>query len=167
MRSFQITETGNFMTRLLSDTAFDSFLLREASLHTAWHWTVDGRLNEAFFPKDIWEDPSQRPYEYARWEDVRPHFRELIKGRTAPTGFAVVLQLKPEHMEAVFRKAQLPALAESVGSLQLTVRYDGSHVQLVTGTSMKTFSLDKTADKLWDDTIQVFLGAKKISFEIT
>ena len=166
MRSFQITETGNFMTKLLSDTAFDSFLLREAALHTAWHWTVDGRLNEAFFPKDVWEDPSRRPYEYARWEEVRPHFRELVKGRTAPTGFTIVLQLKPEHMEAVFRKALLTALSDSVGSLQLTIRYDGAQVQLVTGIAMKAFTLDKSAGVLWDDTMQAFLAAKKISFEL-
>ncbi len=166
MRSFKITETGNFMARLLSDTAFDSFLLREAAVHTAWHWTIDGHLNEAFFPKDVWEDPAQRPYEYARWEDVRPYCHEIIKGKTAPTGFTLVLQLKPEHALAVFRKAQLPSLADTVGSLQLTIRYENGKAQLLTGTSMKTFTLDKSADKLWDDTLQTFLAAKKIAFEI-
>ena len=165
MRSFQITETGTFMARLLSDQTFDSFLLREASLHTAWHWTIDGHLNESFFPKDVWADPAQRPYEYARWEDVRPYCHGIIKGRTAPTGFTFVFQLKPEHMEAVFRKAQLPTLSETVGSLQLTIRYEGGWVQVLTGTSMKSFTLDKSADRLWDDTMQTFLAAKKIAFE--
>lgn len=165
MRAFRITETGVFMARLLSDTTFDSFLLREAALHTAWHWAVDGHLNESFYPEEVWEDPSQRPYEYVRWEEVRTYLREIIKGKTAPTGFTFVLQLKPEHADAVFQKAQLPALSETVGSLQLTIRYDGTKVQLLTGTSMKSFSLDKTADRLWDDTLQTFLTAKKIAFE--
>ena len=49
MRAFQIKETGNFMTKLLSGGTFDSFLLEEASLHMQVAWHLDGHLNMDFF----------------------------------------------------------------------------------------------------------------------
>ena len=43
MRAFKITETGNFMTKLLSGGSFDSFLLEEASLSMQVTWILDGK----------------------------------------------------------------------------------------------------------------------------
>ncbi len=45
MKAFKITETGNFMTKLLSGRSFDSFLLEEASLSMQVTWVLDGKIN--------------------------------------------------------------------------------------------------------------------------
>ena len=45
MKAFKITETGNFMTKLLSGRTFDSFLLEEASLSMQVTWILDGKIN--------------------------------------------------------------------------------------------------------------------------
>ena len=52
MRAFKITETGNFMTKLLSGGSFDSFLLEEASLSMQITWVLDGRINRSFYSNE-------------------------------------------------------------------------------------------------------------------
>ena len=165
MRAFQIRETGSFMSGLLSGDLFDAFLLEEASLHTAVHWQTDGRVNRDFYDSETWNDPAQRPYELAQWKQVRPYFRELIKGTRAPSSFRFVLHLKPETMTALLSRAGLSGLSDSIAALVLTIRYDGKQVSLVTGVGMKTFMMDRSADKMWDDAMQRFLVRADIAFD--
>ena len=49
--------------------------------------------------------------------------------------------------------------------MALNIRYDGSEVTLVTGISLKSFSLDKNADRIWDETMEKFLASREIGFE--
>ena len=148
MRAFRITETGNFMTKLLSGRSFDSFLLEEASLSMQVTWHLDGRINRNFYSSEEWEDETTHPYPLIAWEAVRGHLRELIRGKKAP--------LQDEGY---------PQLAESVGAMALNIRYDGSEVTLVTGISLKSFSLDKNADRIWDSMMERFLASREIGFE--
>lgn len=167
MKAFKITETGNFMTKLLSGGSFDSFLLEEASLHMQGTWTVDGHVNRAFYSEEEWADPSAHPFDLLTWRDVRGHLRELIRGKKAPAGLSIVLQLAPKSMEKLLTNAGLSEMIDSVGAMVLNIRYDGAKVTVVTGISLKTFTLDKNAALLWDDFVQRFFAAQKIAFEIT
>ena len=143
MRAFKITETGNFMTKLLSGGSFDSFLLEEASL----------------------KDESNHPYPLISWSEVRGHFRELIRGKKAPASLSIVLQLRPDHCEKILDSHGFPQLRDSVGAMVLNIRYDGSEVTLVTGIALKNFTLDKNADRIWDETMEKFLLSREIGFE--
>ncbi len=165
MKAFKITETGNFMAKLLSGSAFDSFLLEEATLQMAVSWHIDGHLNKDFYEKEVWEDPSARPYDLTTWADMRGSFRELIRGRKTPAGFSIVFHLKPEYMVSTLKKAGEDDLINAVGAFIMNIRYDGSTATIVTGISLKTFTLNKNADILWDETVQKFLASKEIAFE--
>ena len=58
-----------------------------------------------------------------------------------------------------------PAMhAEDVQGLYLNIRYDGKHLSCITGTSFKTFTLDKSLEHAWDEMVQKFLKQKKIEF---
>ena len=50
MIALQITALKPFMSALLSGDLFDIFLLEEATLATAATYTINGRVNKAFFP---------------------------------------------------------------------------------------------------------------------
>ena len=62
MKAFKITETGNFMTKLLSGRTFDSFLLEEASLSIKTTWILDGKINRNFYSSEEWEDETNHPF---------------------------------------------------------------------------------------------------------
>ena len=166
MKAFKITETGNFMTKLLSGRSFDSFLLEEASLSMQVTWVLDGKINRNFYSNEEWEDESSHPYPLIAWADVRSHMRELIRGKKAPASLSIVLQLRPDLMKQMLITEGYPQLTEHIGAMVLNIRYDGSEAVLVTGIALQSFTLDKNADRIWDDAIQKFLHSREIGFEI-
>ena len=48
----------------------------------------------------------------------------------------------------------------------ITVRFSDSVMTIVTGTAYKSFTLDKSADTLWDKSLQKFLISRQIDFEL-
>ena len=165
MIALKITGLGSFMSRLFSGNTFDSFLLAEGTLQMGVTWQVDGKLNRDFYEKDVWEDPSQRPYDYMSWSEVRPALRELIRGKKAPVSFRFVLHLKPELMQSLLQKEGDSELLSCVGAFVLTIRYKEGQVSLLSGISMKSFTMNKNADRLWDSAVRRFLQSKDIAFE--
>ena len=165
MRAFKITETGNFMTKLLSGGSFDSFLLEEASLSMQVTWLLDGKINRGFYSSEDWEDQTLHPYPLIAWPEIRGHLRELIRGKKAPSSLSIVLQLRPDYCEKLLDSHGFPQLKAFVGAMVLNIRYDGNEVTLVTGIALKSFTLDKNADRIWDETMEKFLVSREIGFE--
>ena len=157
MIALKITGLGSFMSRLFSGNTFDSFLLAEGTLRMGVTWQVDGKLNRDFFDKSTWD--------YAAWSEVRPSLRELIRGKKAPASFQFILHLKPELTEDLLRKEGDSELLSCVGALVLTIRYKDGEATLLSGISMKSFTINKNADILWDKAIRRFLQSKGIAFE--
>ena len=165
MKAFKITETGNFMTKLLSGRTFDAFLLEEASLSMQAGWVLDGRINRGFFTDEEWEDESNHPYPLIAWGEVRGHMRELIRGKKAPASLSIVLHLRPDRMEQMLDAEGFPGLKDSIGAMVLNIRYDGSEVTLVTGIALSSFTLDRNADRIWDESMGRFLSSCDIKYE--
>lgn len=169
MLALQITSLKNFMSRLLTGDTFDIFLLEEASLTTAVSIQIDGRIHREFFPEEE-RTPERIPYEFQPWSEIKGLCYDLIKGRNTPLGFKFVLQLKPEKMTAMLEK-EMPSGKDFVTdnelkSLILTVKYEGGKAVLLTGSSYRTFVLDKTADEIWDRQLCKYLSGKGIDYEI-
>lgn len=163
MTSLQITETKNFMTKLLCTDCFDSFLLEEASISAANTFTIDGRMNPSFFTAEEWEDPDVRPYPFSSWEAIRPICFSLIRGKRTPVAFKFVLHLKPEYVRKISEGLSFPP--ETVQALVLTIRYENGRAQLITGTAFTTFVMDKSLDALWDSYLRRFLDQKGIGYD--
>lgn len=165
MLALQIQSMKIFMTKLLSQDAFDIFLLEEATIVTANTYTIDGHINADFFPVAE-RTPELIPYELRQWSDIRSLCFELIKGKYTPLSFKFVFQLKPEHMKSILDKEHLSTDSTKLKSMVLTVKYDGTKAILTSGTSYQTFVMDKTADVLWDRNLASYLTKKEIPYEI-
>lgn len=165
MTALQIKNIKNFMSRLLSSEIFDCFLLSEASITTNNTFFIDGHQNKEFFTNEEWEDASVRPYEYSTWKDIRPLCFHLIKGTRTPVGFKFVLHLIPSYVESILSDDSVTVPAAEVKALVLTVKYDQTGLTLTTGTSLKTFLPDKSADIFWDKYMKLFLEKAEIDYE--
>ena len=165
MIALKISAPGRFMSALLSGTLFDSFLLQEATLKMAVTWQIDGRLVRDFYDKEEWEDREVRPHDLVSWKEVRSHFHSLIRGRKAPAAFSLVLKLTPEEMEKLMAGGGLSPDRNPVSSCSLVIRFAPSDLQVVTGTAFQTFTLDKTAETIWDRAVPAFLSAHDIEYE--
>ena len=51
-------------------------------------------------------------------------------------------------------------LSSDVGGLYIHILYENDSIEIITGTSLNTFTLDKTLDKYWDKTVINFFESK-------
>ena len=171
MIELEIRKLGVFMGKLFSSDCFDSFLITEAAVRTNVSWALDSRLLKSFYTDEEWNDHDTRPYEFATWSDMRPIIREIIKGKKSPVGFQLVFRLKPEYVHAVLKKASGNNEADSsvtvspVDALYFTVKYDGAKAIIITGIGYSGFTLDKSAEPVWDRTMTAFLDRKEIEYD--
>ena len=158
MISLQITSLKGFMAGMLTSDLFDDFLLEEATIDTLNTFSMDGHINHEFFSS---EEPY--PYEFRVFSDVKGLFFDLIKGKRTPLSFKFVLTFKPEKCEELFADKDIDF--GFIKDLVLCVKFDGTFASVTTGTSYNTFVLDKTADRIWDEYVRVFLFEQGIHYE--
>ena len=165
MKAYQIKDVKNFMSRLLGTSAFDSFLLAEASITTYNTFVIDGRIEKGFFTGDVNDDNILPPYEFSKWADMRQICFDLIKGRRTPVRFKLVLHLMPEQIGEILKNGNANVTLSDIKAFVLNIKYDGSMLTCITATAFYTFLPDKTPDRLWDDFVTHFLSENEISFE--
>ncbi|MCD7956494.1 MAG: DUF5721 family protein [Lachnospiraceae bacterium] len=166
MRSFQILDTLGFMKKLLTDDAFDTFLLSEASITTFATFQIDGRFHPDYFNTAEQEQLSAEKCGFTLWKRVRPFFFELTRGKHTPLKFRVVFRLAPYNVEKLISQSGLSIQADQVDGLFLNINFDGKALCCVSGVSMKLFALDKTLDHAWDDMLEKFFRHEQIPFLI-
>lgn len=165
MIALQISSVRHFMSQLLAGNVFDLFLLEEAVIKTANTFTIDGHINREFYQESAPEDASAPPYDFRPWDEIKGLCFDLIKGKRTPLSFHFVLHLMPEQAESLLTKSGIDLRNSNMKALILTIRYDGTAVRLITGTSYHTFTLSKEADTVWDNALEEYLLRKGIDFE--
>ena len=157
MIALKIPDTRDFMKKLLIADDFDTFLVSEASVTTFTTFRVDGTWHPDFFETDA---PAA-----LTWKLVRPVLFGIIRGRRTPNHFRIVLKLADHNIQALLKQGDVPAPADQVDGLFLNLTYSQDTLTCTTGTSMKTFTLDRTLDRVWDDMVQRFFTAHRITYE--
>lgn len=149
MITFSINNNKLFMNYLLRENLFDSFQVREITLHTFHKLHMDGTRNTDFYADYERETLS----EYISWHEIRPYIFNLIKGTKSPTYFKIVLSTSPEDTQAI---------SSEISTFFLNITYKENIIQCTTGTAYSTFSWDKTPEHLWDEKIKKFLISNQL-----
>lgn len=163
MISLNITEVKPFMAKLLTNTIFDTFILRELEIQTFTNFHISGQFNEAFYSEEELVERGEN--RFILWSDVRAIAFSMIKGNKTPLAFKVVFQLANEHSLALIQKLAGRLRMEDVGGLYMNIRFEKGELHIITGTAIKTFTLDKTLEQEWDLEVKKFLKQQGISFE--
>lgn len=168
MRLFTINNTSLFMTALLSDkeTVFDQFLLVDAVIMTGTTFTIDGHINKSFYNDEELEELRRtasgngRIYseDFIRWEAVKEHCFNCIKGKKTPLSLRINFCLAPENIIRFLKTAETGLNAGDVRSLNANIKYDGSTLTCTTAVSLSIFTMDKTLENAWDDMFARFLS---------
>ena len=156
-----LTMTGikDFMSQLLLKDTFDSFCFIEGEIVTFNTFTIDGFIHKDFFDTDA-ELPK-----YSYWKNIREHCFALIRGKRTPLSFRFVFSLSPKNIARLIEQNGLSLDPGQVQGLYLSIRYDGSSLACVTGSSFKTFTMDRTLEHAWDEMVKKFFLQKGIAFE--
>lgn len=167
MKAFKIKELKTFMIRLLGSSAFDTFLLAEASITTYNTFLINGRINKDFFTGDLNDEDTIPPYEFSMWQDMRSLCFDLIKGKRTPVAFKLVLHLKPELAETLLKENESAVTLNDLKAFVLNIKYDGSMLTCITATAFHTFIPDKTPDQIWDAYMVKFFDQNSIIYELS
>lgn len=160
MLSMEITETKNFVKKLLMEPVFDTFLLVQADVQSDVSYSIDGHLNPAFFDTGGLEDlPSKS---YAAWGTIRHHIFNVIKGSKLPLSFKIVLILSDANIERILEQNHLTITRSDIANLALNIYFDGSKITITTMASLNIFSMDKTLAAVWDANIAAFFRKNQI-----
>lgn len=161
MISLKVLDVKGFMSSLLIHTIFDEFLACEMELSTFVNFTIEGRLNRDWYSGEELEAKE----EYALWKDIKPFAYQMMKGNKTPSGFRIVLQYPPEQVSVLLEEGAVGIRQEEIAGLYLHMRFEHKELHLITGTSVKTFTLDKSLDHEWDRYVKEFLKKCGIAIE--
>lgn len=159
MISFSLTNIKGAMSHLLLRDTFDKFSFIEGEIVTFNTFRIDG-----FIQKNFFDTGSELP-EYSSWKDIREYCLYLIKGKRTPLNFHFVLSLSPVNIRRLISQSAPFMDVQNVRGLYLNISYDGNRLNCVTGTSFKTFVLDKTLEHIWDETAEIFFRQHEIDYE--
>lgn len=165
MIALQLLEVKDCMFKLLLSDTFDNFSFIDGSITTFATFTFDGYIHKEFYNTDEQDSDQIENKEFTNWGEMREYCYNVIKGKNTPLSFKFVLSLSKENI-AKLLSHNLPTLSsETVQGLYLNFQYDKGILECITGTSMKTFTMDKSLDHLWDDMALKYLKQKEIIFE--
>ena len=162
MIALQVQDVKDFMSRLLIGTDFDAFWLCEANVTTFVTYHIDGSLHKEFFDSEQAEMLARTERTFSTWKEIKPFCFSIMKGKHTPLHFKIVFQLSRQNVENLLGRIVLPQTPADVVGLYLNLQYDGSHVTCTTGTSLRTFTMDKSLDRVWDEMVTKFFKQQQI-----
>lgn len=165
MLALQITSTKQFMNQLLTGDCFSSFLLANASVTTFNTFQIDGRIHPEFYDSDSKDFSEKTRYTFSKYLDLQEHLFFIIKGSRTPLSVKLTLYLNPESTEKLLTANNCSISREVLAGFVLNIKYDGEKILLTTAIAYEGFTMDKSAEPIWDNALKKFLSAKEISFE--
>lgn len=163
MIALSVVDVKDFMSKVLIKNTFDKFYICDGEVETFTSFRFGGRLNTGFYSGEEQETLNGR--EYPLWSEVKPFAYQLIRGKKLPQSFKLVFQLSAENLEWLLAHNRMGASLQDIGGLYLNVKYENKAVTLISGTSFKTFVMDRRLEQLWDATVFQFMKQNEIVVE--
>ena len=160
MLSLEITGVKKMTALLFTENTFDRFLFQSGQIQGQLSATFSGEKDPDFYQEDEREKEMREPF--VRYETVRPLFFSLMKGKRPPLSFRIILITDKNTTNSLKVKSGFTDV--EVSSLSLNLNYRAGVLYLSTGVSYAGFSLDKSLELYWDNTMRNFLLQKEIAF---
>lgn len=136
MLALSVEDVKGFMIKLLKESTFDGYRLHSAVIVCAARFEIYTEAES-----------------HCGWADMRGYAYNIIKGAVSPKSIKIVLGYD-------VHSADLPEAA----ALFLNIHFENSKIDLTTGMSVKSFTLDKSGERSWDDFVMKFLDSAGIKY---
>lgn len=150
MKNFEIEDAKEFIESLKSNEKYDSFYLYEARIKGRLDYYISGKQNPDYFDSD---DKSSID-EYISWGDVKNSIFGLFDEEKLPNSFKIILMFNRDNIERLISMNKLSINLSDVSALMYNIYLEDGKLYITTGTSLKIFTLDKTLEQLWEDTVE-------------
>lgn len=161
MTLIQITDIKQFMKHILVNDIFDKFYVHKMEIASFCNFSIDGNLNNDFYTIKEKEDIAGR--KNILWSEIKPFALQIIKGNKSPLSMHIVLMPDTEMLNDIIKKCSGRAAGEDINGVFLNIKFYNKELSLITGTSRKSFTLDKVLDDIWEEEVKNFLKYYKIS----
>ncbi len=161
MTELIIEDQKAFTEGLFIGNMFDDLLIRDAEIVTFNKFSVDGAVRRAFFSEEEIKEGGIE--EYSRWSVIKPFCYSLIKGKRLPQSFKFVFLPDRADIESFTEKNGNGIDPDNVTGLYLNIQYEEHVMACITGTSISTFTLDRSLDRAWDEYVVGFFKDKGIA----
>jgi hypothetical protein len=165
MIAIKVIQQKNFMAKLLTTELFGDYLVEEVVIDTYNTFTIDGRIHREFYKNANEEDECSPMEDFSKWEKIRPICLDLIKGKQTPLGFKFILRLSDEQKTSLFKELDSDISLDQV-SFGINIKFLQGEVMVTTGVNYSIFTLDKEAEKAWDNYVPSFLESNGIETDI-
>ncbi len=165
MISLQLTEVKECMQKLLLSETFDNFLFIEGSLTTFGKFTFDGYIQQDYYLQNETDEINQCEDVYSKWQEFREYCYQLIKGKHTPLHFKFIFALSNANITRTLEQELPQFKREDVQGMYMNFQFENNMLHCTTGTSMNTFTLDKSLDVTWDKLVKNFLKQNGLIFE--
>jgi hypothetical protein len=156
--ALEIDDVKQFMLHLFLKDTFDAFWLYEAKIKMGASYVIDGSLDLNFYDSDEQEALEGRTY--ALWGEQRQIAFSMIRGKKTPDMMHVVLMLSKSNTEKMILQNNLPIQPDDVRGLFLNIQYKQGKLTCTTGISLKTFTMEKGLEHVWEDMVQKYFKQK-------
>ncbi len=155
MINIELDNIKNFMSHLFIKDTFDHFLCRELRIDTFVSFKIDGTLQKDFL-NDI-EKAELSESSYTPWSMLKPYCFNMIKGSRTPLSMKLVFSMPRHSIESFIAKNVLNTRSDAVTGLYINIRYENKQLSVITGTSLSSFTLDKSMENAWDTAVEHFI----------
>ncbi len=161
MIRFSPKKLRDFNKHLFAEETFDAFLVPEAHFVTSFRTDFEGHSSPADAADAAGNaDGNAAPAEVpcVSWKELRPIALQLVRGQVPPKSFSIVMKLPEDRAEILLARGASPEDAGNVSGFYLNIRYAKEELVLTSGCMQKTFSLDRTWEKAWDNYVEDLLS---------
>ncbi|MGN0368000.1 MAG: DUF5721 family protein [Wujia sp.] len=156
MQVYEIEDTKQFMQELLKQERYDSFYLYEARVKTKLDYYVSGKLNPQYLDTQDEADCAQEGQTHIEWKDIKSTVFSFMDEDRMPISFKIILMFHKENILRLLEMNHVAIAAADVRALFLNIVYEQGQLHVTTGTSLDIFTMDKTLEHLWDETVQKY-----------
>ncbi len=161
MLCLKISDVKKFMSKLLVQTVFDNFLLSELDVVTFNAFHINGKINKSWYDTD----ELVANEEYVKWQQVKSHAFQVIKGNKVPASMKLVFYLSTENKDRLINRVGGTWKETDVAQFCLNMKYENGEMYLTTGVAYTIFTMDHTLQEQWDYDLKKFLKYYEIEYE--
>ena len=148
MLSFTISDTKTFMSLLLKGTAFDDFLFCQGEISAFAFLSIDGKRDMDYYPDTETETRCS-------WAEIKPLVFQAVKGKKIPKQMKLVLARPKADL------LSYPNLRDVFWNLI----FRDNTLLCTLSVLEETFSMDKAAEKQWEEWVLSFCKTHNITVQ--
>lgn len=141
------------MNNLLKDNMLDDFEVTNIELNTFTKFNISCDINKKYLSTDEIEILGDR--DHIRWSEIKSIILYMIKGNKTPSYMKIIFSLPRNKIESILTKYSLPIKLDNINGLFINVLYENNVLKCTTGSSMNIFSLDKSLENHWDNSVKM------------